>query len=51
MHSCHVTTGETDWIVIAEFADGADLIPAPDALAARLAITDHRVSCGPDVSR
>ena len=27
-HSFYITTGETDWMVIAEFADGADLIPA-----------------------
>ncbi|WP_202308217.1 GYD domain-containing protein [Mesorhizobium sp. L-8-10] len=27
-HSFYITTGETDWMVVAEFADGADLIPA-----------------------
>jgi uncharacterized protein with GYD domain len=28
LHSFYVTTGETDWMAFAEFADGADLIPA-----------------------
>jgi uncharacterized protein with GYD domain len=27
LHSFYVTTGETDWMAITEFADGADLIP------------------------
>ena len=27
LRSYYVTTGETDWMAIAEFADGADLIP------------------------
>ncbi|KAA1176903.1 GYD domain-containing protein [Rhizobium tropici] len=27
-HSFYVTTGETDWMIIAEFPDGVDLIPA-----------------------
>ncbi len=28
MHSYYVTTGETDWMAIVEFDDGADMIPA-----------------------
>src|SRR5262245_27420566 len=28
LHSFYITTGETDWMAIVEFADGADLIPA-----------------------
>ena len=28
LHSFYVTTGETDWMAITEFNDGADLIPA-----------------------
>lgn len=27
-HAFYITTGETDWMSIVEFADGADLIPA-----------------------
>ena len=27
LHSFYITTGETDWMAIVEFADGADLIP------------------------
>jgi uncharacterized protein with GYD domain len=27
LHSFYLTTGETDWMAITEFADGADLIP------------------------
>ena len=28
LHSFYVTTGETDWMAITEFDDGADMIPA-----------------------
>ena len=28
MHSFYVTTGETDWMAIVEFDDGADMVPA-----------------------
>lgn len=28
LHSFYLTTGEADWMAIAEFDDGADLIPA-----------------------
>ena len=28
LHSFYITTGETDWMAISEFADGANILPA-----------------------
>ena len=36
----YFTTGETDWMVIAEFADGADLIPALLVVSASGAVSN-----------
>jgi uncharacterized protein with GYD domain len=39
-HSCYFTTGETDWMVITEFADGADLISALLVVSASGAVSN-----------
>jgi uncharacterized protein with GYD domain len=40
LRSYYVTTGETDWMAIAEFADGADLIPALLVVSASGAVSN-----------
>ena len=40
VHSFYVTTGETDWMVIAEFADGVDMIPALLVVSASGAVSN-----------
>ncbi len=40
MLSFYVTTGETDWMVIAEFPDGADLVPVALVVGASGAVSN-----------
>lgn len=40
VHSFYVTTGETDWRIIAEFPDGVDLIPALSVVGASGAVSN-----------
>jgi len=40
LHSFYVTTGDTDWMTIVEFADGADLIPAVLVVGASGAVSN-----------
>jgi len=40
LHSFYITTGETDWMAIVEFADGADLIPAVLVVGASGAVSN-----------
>ena len=40
LRSYYVTTGETDWMAIAEFADGADMIPALLVVSASGAVSN-----------
>ena len=40
LHSFYVTTGETDWMAIVEFGDGADLIPATIVVGASGAVSN-----------
>ncbi|MEY9770180.1 GYD domain-containing protein [Sinorhizobium fredii] len=40
LHSFYLTTGETDWMAITEFDDGADLIPALLVVSASGAVSN-----------
>ncbi|MBD9638490.1 GYD domain-containing protein [Ensifer sp. ENS07] len=40
LRSFYLTTGETDWMAITEFEDGADLIPALLVVSASGAVSD-----------
>jgi uncharacterized protein with GYD domain len=40
LSSFYITTGETDWMAIVEFADGADLIPAVLVVGASGAVSN-----------
>ncbi|MBB3319272.1 MULTISPECIES: GYD domain-containing protein [unclassified Rhizobium] len=40
LHSFYITTGENDWMVTAEFPDGADLVPALLVIGASGAVTN-----------
>ena len=40
LQSFYVTTGETDWMAIVEFADGADLVPAVLVVGASGAVSN-----------
>ncbi|CAN7694285.1 MULTISPECIES: GYD domain-containing protein [Ensifer] len=40
LHSFYVTTGETDWMAITEFDDGADVVPALLVVSASGAVSN-----------
>jgi len=40
LHSFYVTTGETDWMAIVEFDNGADLVPAVIVVGASGAVSN-----------
>ena len=40
LHAFYITTGETDWLAIVEFADGADMMPAALVTSASGAVSN-----------